>query len=116
MTSPARAAAAEQFIVHATSDWSRQQLEWSGVAAAKKVVGRFQPLTWVHEQSTYSAVHRWRYALVEETAGFSFLWDEGGHLGACGNWCLGPQIEAVFNRGEALAEAIQQAQRTNYVF
>lgn len=116
MTSPARAAAAEQSIVHATSDWSRQQLEWSEVAAAKKVVGRFQSLAGVHEQSTYSAARGWRYELVEETAGVSFLRDEGGHLGACGNWCLGPQIEAAFDRGEALAEAIQQAQGTNYVF
>jgi putative SOS response-associated peptidase YedK len=29
-------------------------------------------------------------------------------LGACGDWCLGPRVEATFDSGEALAEKIRQ--------
>jgi len=66
-------------------------------------------------QETFSAVHRCRYALVEETAGVAFLWDDEIRLGACGDWCLGPRVEAAFDSGEALAEAIQQTQGANLV-
>ena len=103
---PGRGRETETVIVHATPDWSRQHLEWSPDVAASELVARFQSLAGVHELPTFSAAHRWRYALVEETAGVAFLWEDEPRLGACGDWCLGPRVEAAFDSGEALADAI----------
>jgi renalase len=103
---PGRAREHETFIIHATPDWSREHLEWSPDAAVAELTARFQVLTGIREQPYFSAAHRWRYALVEETARAAFLWDEDKRLGACGDWCLGPRVEAAFDSGHALAELV----------
>jgi predicted NAD/FAD-dependent oxidoreductase len=43
---------------------------------------------------------------VEQAAGAPFLWDAQARIGACGDWCLGPRVEAAFDSGEALAAAV----------
>ena len=53
------------------------------------------------DEPVHGGVHRWRYALVEKPLGESYIWDATLRLGACGDWCLGPRIEAAFNSGEA---------------
>ena len=53
--------------------------------------------------------HRWRYAMVEKAAGEVCFWDEAQHIGACGDWCIGPRIEAAFDSGLALAEKVSSA-------
>jgi predicted NAD/FAD-dependent oxidoreductase len=58
-------------------------------------------------QPYVSAAHRWRYAMVEQAAGRAFLWNESMRIGACGDWCLGPRVEAAFESGEALAGVIR---------
>jgi len=105
----------ETVIVHATPDWSRRNLERSPFAAARELTARFQFLTGVREQPCFSAAHRWRYAFVEETAGVAFLWDSDKCLGACGDWCIGPRIEAAFDSGEAMAEVVLKAQEASLV-
>ena len=105
---PGRVRETETSIVHATPDWSRQHLECSTDVAARELITRFQSSTEVHERPTFCAAHRWRYALVEETAEVASLWEDEPRLGACGDWCLGPRVEAAFDSGEALADAILQ--------
>src|SRR5271166_6425969 len=103
---PGRANDKETVVVHAAPDWSRRHLEWSSDAAAGELIARFQSLTGLRTQPYFSTAHRWRYALVEEAAGPALLWNEGARLGACGDWCLGPRVEAAFDSGEALADVI----------
>jgi len=103
---PDRKPAVDTFVVHATPDWSRRHLELSAEAAAKKLTEQFERVTGIDAQPAFSAAHRWRYALVEQTAGSAFLWDRNARLGACGDWCLGPRVEAAFDSGNALGAAV----------
>lgn len=112
---PGRKSDTETIVVHATPEWSRKHLEWSPAAVVGELAARWQFLTGVHEQPCFSAAHRWRYALVEETAGVPFLWDDDLGLGACGDWCLGPKVEAAFDSGLAVAESILQTQGADLV-
>lgn len=50
--------------------------------------------------------HRWRYAQVENALQVPCLYDPACRLGAAGDWCLGARIEAAYDSGLALADAI----------
>ena len=113
---PGRAHDKETVVIHATPDWSRRHLEWSPDLIASELILRFHAITGLREQPYFYAAHRWRYALVEETAGPAFLWNAGARFGACGDWCLGPRVEAAFDSGEALAAAILQTSEPKFDF
>ncbi len=103
---PTRRAEDHTYVVHATPDWSRANLELSPsdiVAQLSAALSREfnQPI-----QPTYAAAHRWRYALVEQPLGLDFIWDQAESLGACGDWCIGARIEDAFMSGLKLADAI----------
>ena len=96
---------AETWTLHATPEWSRDWLEREpgdiGPALLDALgvqLGRTIP------RPSYLAAHRWRYALVERALGEPCLWDPALRLGLCGDWCLGPRVEAAFLSGMALAE------------
>ena len=57
-------------------------------------------------EAIYVAGHRWRYARAVEPLGKPFLADESGTLFAGGDWCLGARVEAAWESGVAIAEAI----------
>lgn len=106
---PDRTRTIDTFVVHATPDWSRRHLELPVEAAARELTDHFRRLSGIDAQPAFSAAHRWRYALVEQTAGSPFLWDRSARLGACGDWCLGPRVEAAFDSGDALGAAVIRA-------
>jgi len=106
---PGRAREKETVVVHAGPDWSRQHLEWPPDEVARELILRLQDITGISAKPYFSAAHRWRYALVEQAAGTAFIWNEEARLGACGDWCLGPRVEAAFDSGEALANATMQS-------
>ncbi len=54
----------------------------------------------------YAQAHRWRFAKVETALEKPCLFDPDLRLGAAGDWCLGPRIEAAHDSGLALANAI----------
>ncbi len=102
---PGRSLRPETFMVHATPDWSRAHLEDTPEMAAQHLLARFAAMTGNAGVPTYANAHRWRYALVEKPLGKPCLWDAGLKLGACGDWALGPRVEAAFLSGEALARS-----------
>jgi len=93
-------------VVHAGPDWSRENLEDDPESVISRLYTRFVGMTGIMDEPIHGAVHRWRYALVEKPLGESHLWDATLRLGACGDWCLGPRIEAAFDSGEAAARAL----------
>lgn len=54
-------------------------------------------------QPAFSAAHLWRYAFVERAVGSDCLVDDGGRVVACGDWCVGPRVEAAYLSGVAAA-------------
>jgi len=56
--------------------------------------------------AAHKALHRWRYAATPQPLGLPFLLDDEQGLAACGDWCLGSRVEAAFESGAALGDAI----------
>jgi predicted NAD/FAD-dependent oxidoreductase len=108
-TKPGRPADHEAVVIHATPAWSQANLELTPEAAAAALGAAFAAETGVTATPSFAAAHRWRYALVETPLGQPCLWDAAARLGACGDWCLGPRVEAAFDSGEALAETVAAA-------
>ena len=106
---------AETFVIHASPDWSRAHLEWPADEVASALLARFREIVGGSAEPSFSAAHRWRYALVEQAAGSAFLWDGRARIGACEDWCLGPRVEAAFDSGDALGHAVVQSLETGLV-
>jgi renalase len=112
---PGRDSEIETIVVHATSDWSREHLESSPEAVAKVLEARLRKLTGRNDEARFSTAHHWRYAMVERTASAPCLWDAAVGLGSCGDWCLGPRVEAAFESGCHMADAVAQSRRYDLV-
>lgn len=105
-TKPDRPHAARTFVIHARPDWSRQHIDDSPEDLVAPLHARFRALTGINAQPTYASAHRWRYALVEQEIGLPCLYDEKVGVGACGDWCLGPRVEAAWDSGCAMADTL----------
>lgn len=97
----------ESWVVQASPAWSRDHLEDNPdlvvtalLAAFAGVVGQPLPL------ALATTAHRWRYAR-SGVAGTPCLWDAGERLGVCGDWLIGPRVEAAWQSGAALASAMR---------
>jgi len=55
---------------------------------------------------THAAAHRWRYARVTQALGQPFVRSADGTLYLGGDWCIGPRVEAAWDSGTAIADAI----------
>ena len=99
---PGRDPSPETWVIHASPAWSRAHLELSP--------DEVTPLLWELARAVldtdatpgFMAAHRWRYARVEQTAPNPFLWNADARIGACGDWGLGPRVEAAFDSGDGL--------------
>ena len=58
------------------------------------------------DRVTYAEAHRWCYARVTQALGQPFVRSADGTLYLGGDWCIGPRIEAAWESGTAIAEAI----------
>jgi hypothetical protein len=104
---PLRPAGPQCWVVHATSDWSRQHLEADAQEVAQLLLREFAAATGVRVPApVYLQAHRWRHALVEQPLGLPCLVDEEIAAGACGDWCIAPRVEAAFESGRALAHSL----------
>ena len=99
----------ERWVVHASHLWSEEHLSDDPADVQAKLVKAFHEATSTSLQPVHALVHRWRYSRVDEILGEAFLWDANLGLGACGDWCLGPRIEAAWASGVALARAMPHA-------
>lgn len=98
---------AETWTLHATPGWSASWLERDPVDVGQALLAGFGAhLGQTLPRASYLAAHRWRHALVERPLGEPCMWDPVSRLGLCGDWCLGPRVEAAFLSGLALAESV----------
>lgn len=100
---PGFSAGSETWILHATPEWSLANVEESADTVCDILIDHFQQLFGLAEAPADAVAHRWRYALVLASAGVPYFWDPILKIGACGDWCLGPRVEAAFDSGLALA-------------
>ena len=97
---------AECWVVQASPDWSREHLEDEATAVetalldqlADAIGGPLPPRLAI-------SAHRWRFAR-SDSAGEEALWDAQQRIGVCGDWLLGPRVEAAYLSGRILAETV----------
>ncbi|WP_106751581.1 NAD(P)/FAD-dependent oxidoreductase [Pannonibacter carbonis] len=99
---PGRDPVPEAWVIHASPAWSRQHLELSADEVAPLLWQEARSVLATQAEPGFMAAHRWRYARVEQTAPQPFVWDADLRIGACGDWGLGPRVEAAFDSGEGL--------------
>ena len=93
------------WVAHATPEWSRAHLEEDPESVAKRLAGELGPLLGMTIVPPWSA-HRWRYARVRTAVGIEALVDESLGLSACGDWCLGPNVEDALLSGRSAGSTI----------
>ncbi|MBK9371776.1 MAG: NAD(P)-binding protein [Deltaproteobacteria bacterium] len=93
----------ERWVLHGARAWSAAHLEDSPELVISTLVGAFSELTGAEVHPVEATAHRWRYALAAGPFGEAALWDNTLGLGACGDWCVGPRVEAAYLSGVAMA-------------
>ncbi|MEO1641732.1 MAG: FAD-dependent oxidoreductase [Pseudomonadota bacterium] len=95
----------ETWILQASAEWSRQNLEDEKELIAERLMQAFSSLS-SGAEAMFTSAHRWRYSQVRPEKHARFYFDKTLGLGACGDWCSGPKVEDAWESGRALAEAM----------
>lgn len=102
------------WVAHASVSWSRTHLEADAAEVAPALLEAFaEALGLDVPPPLHLAAHRWRFAKVETALGEPCLHDPGLGIGACGDWCVGPRVEAAFLSGLAMAERALAGRRAD---
>ncbi|MDC0887289.1 hypothetical protein OAS19_05820, partial [Altererythrobacter sp.] len=97
----------ENWVIHASPEWSRNHLELEQDEVAALLLDRFFAETGVAASApVHAAAHRWRFAMVGKAEGAPALWDADNGLGVCGDWLGGPRVENAWLSGRELADLI----------
>lgn len=105
--------AVETWTVHAGHDWSRAHLEADKDDIATKLKEAFERCVGELPETCHLEAHRWRYAFVDTPLGVDATLSAGGTLAVCGDWFLGPRVEAAFLSGRAAAARLVKASGTS---
>lgn len=107
---PGRSDKSETWVLHASPEWSEQNLELRPDQALSQLQDAFEKiLNRPLGQLEHANVHRWRYAKPEEPLTIAgFLWDENQKLALAGDWCHGGRVEGAWMSGYKLAGHIEQ--------
>jgi renalase len=107
----------ERFVVHASPDWSEQNLEADEAFVTVQLLAEFVKVTGISVKPSSNRVHRWRYAHVtqpiQNPTGQSFVWDQARAIGLCGDWCSGDSVEHAFKSGLELALEMSSSLRAD---
>ena len=91
------------WLLHATPEWSRQQLDTAPDEVARMLVERFQTLLDSRARPLEWRAHRWRFARPHPDAGSpGCLSHPEQGLALCGDWLAGGRVEGAFLSAEAL--------------
>jgi len=109
---PGRSHQPECWVVHASPEWSREHIEADKDEIAPVLSDAFKQTVDLKSsvQTVSVSAHRWRYAMVESPIGQQYVLSKDGRLGAAGDWCMGPRVEAAYESGRALAESLLEAE------
>lgn len=98
----------EAWVIQAGPLWSRAHLEDAPEAVTAALLAALAERAGPLPRPVHLAAHRWRYARSGR-AGDARLWDPLLRLGACGDWLIGPRVEAAWLSGDGLARAMLAA-------
>ncbi len=96
----------EAWVLQASPDWSRRYLEADADWVAAELSAALSARLGLALPSPIArSTHRWRYARAA-VEGSGALWDRDLRLGLCGDWLIGPRVEAAWMSGARLAARI----------
>ena len=96
----------EAWVLQASAGWSRDHLEDDAGTVERTILAAFASAVPTALPATIAtSTHRWRYA-KSGTLGRGAIWNADTRLGVCGDWLLGPRIEAAWLSGHRLAGLI----------
>ena len=94
-------------LIQSSNDWAEAHLEDDPETVEAALLEAASELAGINlARADHKALHRWRYAATPEPLGAPFLFDREAGLAACGDWCLGSKVEAAFESGVQLADAL----------
>ena len=104
---PDRNGALDSWVLHASSDWTRQQLDMSVDAVIKHLTEAFAAVLGAPlPNAVASLAQRWLYARPAGSAPFGALADTRQGIFACGDWCLAGRVEGAWLSGQQAAREI----------
>lgn len=104
---PGRDGHFDTWILHASSDWSRQHLDLPKEAVIEHLHGAFAELIGCSVPApSFSLAHRWLYARPASSHEWGALADADLGLYACGDWCLSGRVEGAWLSGQEAARRL----------
>jgi len=97
-------------VAHSANDWAQVHIDADMDKAHTFLLEQLARITGIDASNAdYSAVHRWRYAIVDQPARSGSHIDTALCLAATGDWCETSRIEEVWMHANTLAGRIAQA-------
>lgn len=99
--------AMETWVLHTAADWTNEHIDDDPREIERFLISEFwQAVGRSPTTPSYTATHRWRFAIPAKPLAANCLFDKERGLGACGDWCGGPRVEGAFLSGMAIAGRI----------
>ncbi len=96
----------EAWVIQANPTWSMDNLERGREAIVPDLLKAFADRTGLDLPKPLAiAAHRWRFARSGR-ADARYLWNAKRQIGVCGDWLIGPKVEAAWLSGSHLAAAM----------
>lgn len=106
-TKPGRQHLKSSWTVHASPDWSTQNLEKDASTVERELLEIFKELIKLDSLSpTHLSAHRWRYAMTDKVPESSSFYDQEKRLGVCGDWTHGNKVQDAFLSGMTIAQTL----------
>jgi renalase len=107
---PGRATNGETVVVHASPGYSRESEDVEPDVIALEIWAEVcRVLNLGDAKPQFMQAHLWKYGLVDQSLGESFVFSSKHMVGVAGDWCLGRLAEHAFDSGHMLGNAIVSA-------
>jgi hypothetical protein len=104
---PDRPAGVETLVLHASPDWSRENLETDASHVAELMLQEFWRASEIAPTPADSVqTHRWRFAIPPAPLTNAAMESADRRVVVCGDWCHGARVEGAFQSGSAAAGRI----------
>ena len=97
----------ETFLVQAGGNWSEDHLEDPKEDILLEMKKELEAKAGAPLTPDYSAIHRWRYALVTKALGQDYLASSDARIFAIGDGLLGGRVEAAFESARGLLDHLK---------
>lgn len=95
-------------VAHSRNNWADEHIDDDMQEAQKFLVQQFEAATTIScDTANYISLHRWKYAIVEETEKSGFYLDENMGIAATSDWASTSRIEEVWQNAMRLAQHLK---------